>query len=253
MKGWPIQMITPHRDARLYRGVVYKDKPMQKSYLSYPPKELVTNFQRCNGPCSPMFYCSVDPSAIYFELGVKPGDKVYISKWSVVKEFFINRIAAVGELEIDNAVRDTVLTFFETKFSQPIHETYSSQYKVTAAITEKMTTGKINGDDRLLGALSYPSVAHPGRSENLAVKPEIVDQCMQLDYVEEITITSVSDDKTISFDRTDFSSNFESDRINWTGKALHWTVGSGKALTVTVEPDGWVARDENGNIVNPGA
>ncbi|MGZ7179032.1 RES family NAD+ phosphorylase [Burkholderia gladioli] len=253
INGWPIQAITPHKDTRLYRGVVYKEKPTKKSFLGYPPKMLVRDYQRCNKPGSPMFYCSVDPSAILFEIGVAAGDRVYISKWSAIKEFWINQIAPRSNMEIENAVRDTVLTFFETKFAQPIHETYSSQYKITAAITEKLTTGGIvNGDSRSLGGLTYPSVAHPGRSENLAVRPEIVDQCLRLDYAEEWTITEVHEEGKISFNRTDFASDFTSDDIKWTAKALHWTLAPGEEVTVTAEHDGWVARDKNGNIVNPG-
>ncbi|TDY22576.1 RES domain-containing protein [Paraburkholderia sp. BL6665CI2N2] len=253
INGWPMQAITPHKDTRLYRGVVYKEKPAKKSFLGYPPKMLVRNFQRCNKPESPMFYCSVDPYAILLEIGVTSGDKVYVSKWSMIKEFWINRIAPRSDMEIENAVRDTVLTFFETKFAQPIHETYSSQYKITAAITEKLTSGGIvNGGNKSLGGLTYPSVAHPGRSENLAVRPEIVDQCLQLDYAEEWTITAVDEGGKISFNRTDFASDFTADDIKWTGKALHWTLGPGEEVTVMAEHDGWVARDKNGNIVNPG-
>ncbi|MBY4715846.1 hypothetical protein [Burkholderia cepacia] len=249
--GLKMRGVTPHMDSRLYRGVVFREKPSKVGFLGYPPASIVTNFQRCNPPSNPMFYCSVDPSAIYYELGVQPGDKVFLSKWSVSQEFFINRIAPPDEDDMSDLVRDIVLTFFETKFSQPIHETYSSQYKITSAISEKLSSGELIGDHRVIGAVSYPSVVHPSRSENLAIRTAVVDKCLQLDYVEEILVTNVQGN-TISVDRTDFSSNFDGDNIIWTGKPIHWTMGPGTKLVVTAEPDGWIARDENGNVVNPG-
>jgi hypothetical protein len=249
--GLPMKMITPRLDARLYRGVIYKEKPLDVKLLSYPPKELVTNFQRCNPPDSPMFYCSVDPAAICSELRVRSGDKLYLSKWSVAEEFFCARVSP-NEDEYENSrENELVFGYFETKFLQPIHQTYSSQYKITAAICECLTTGNIVGDLRTNGGLIYPSVAHSSRSENLAIQPHVVDRCLHLDWVEELTIEAVSD-ISISYKRTDFSSNFEDGLISWTGKALHWTLAPGKQITMTAELDGWIARDLEGNIVNPG-
>jgi len=251
MTGLQMKMVTPHKDSRLYRGVIYKEKPTKTNFLGYPPATLITDFQRCNSPGNSMFYCSVDPSAVYYELGVRPGDKVYVSKWSVLQDFFLNRIAPRDEDETDDLVGGVVLTFFETKFSQPIHETYSSQYKITSAISEKMTSGKLMDEHRILGGLTYPSVTHPNRSENVAIRAAVVDQFLHLDYVEEILIADVQG-KNISYTCTDFSSKFDGGNIVWTGKPLHWTMAPGAMLTVKAESDGWVARDENGNIVNPG-
>jgi len=251
--GLRMKFITPHKETRLYRGVIYRDKPTDVKFLRYPPKQLVVDFQRCNPPEQPMFYCSPDPAAIYYELGVRPGDIVYLSKWSVLEDFFVNRIApldAEGEDE-DDLIKEIIFTFFETKFSQPIHETYSSQYKITSAISEKISSGDLLGDHRILGGLTYPSVSHPNRSENLAIWPAVVDRCLRLDYVEEVLITAV-EDKKISINRTDFSATFDEGLIGWTGGVMRWTVDSGAAITFTAEYDEWVARDQYGNIVNPG-
>lgn len=250
--GVPIRGITPHKDARLYRGRVSGDKPSTVAQLSYPPADKVINFQRCNPPHAPMFYCSPDPAAIFYELDIKKGDNLYISKWSVTSDFLILQIAPNMKEETEHHLRDMVLTFFETKFSQPIHETYSSQYKITSAIAEFMSKGQIADREKLkLGAISYPSVSHPGRSENLAIRPEIVDGCLKLDYVEEVHIDAIRGQE-IQYTRTNFASQFPGSKIEWQDKVLHWTVPPGTLIKMTAEPDGWVARDENGNIVNPG-
>ena len=142
------------------------------------------------------------------------------------------------------------MTFIETKFAQPIHETYSSQYIITSAISENLSFGNIDGDKRKIGALSYPSVSHPSRSENVVIHPDIVDKCLRLDYVEEIEITDVKGQQ-IQIKYTDVCSSFEDNKIIWAGRKKQWNLPPGALIKVTAEPDGWVVRDEKGNIVNP--
>lgn len=250
--GLQIRGITLDKETRLYRGVIYTQKPLDVSQLWYPPFKNITNFQRCNPPNKPMFYCSPDPASIFYELDVKPGDNIYISKWSAISNFIILQMAPNVAETSGNHAQDIILTFFETKFSQPIHETYSSQYKITSAIAEHMSKGDIVNDENIeIGAISYPSVSHPGRSENIAIRPEIVDTCLRLDYVEEINVKEVRG-KIIEYTRTDFCSHFSEGKIEWEGNIIHWTVPPGALITLTAEHDGWIARDEKGNIVNPG-
>lgn len=250
--GVPMMAITPHEETRFYRGIVYTAKPDEAKQLGYPPSASTVNYQRCNPPGKSMFYCSPDPAAVFYELHVRPGDVIYLSKWSLVSKFFVNRIAPRGDEGPRSAVRDIVSTYFETKFSQPVHETYSSQYKITSAISETLSSGNvIAGPPIPIGGLTYPSVAHPNRSENIAVQPHIADQCLRLDYVEELLVTAV-DGYIIRYDRKDFSANFEGGKIHWSGSPMRWTLPPGRMVTMTAEADGWVARDEQGNIVNPG-
>ena len=75
---------------------------------------------------------------------------------------------------------------------------------------------------------------------------------MQWDYVEELTITSVSPDD-ITYQRVDFAYGHINGTLAWQGKSLHWIMPPGALYTFTVEHDGYVARDQNGNVVNPGS
>ena len=256
ISGIPVHVDKVRNDARLYRGVLHEQRPLDRSLLSYPPASTVTNFQRCNPPNRSMFYCSPTPAAAFYELDVHPGDRIYLSKWSISREFLLQKISRSEDEDLSPPT-DSIFTYFETKFSQPIHDTYSSQYKITAAITEVLTLGKIEVPDgsMALGGLLYPSVAHPGRPENLAIRPDVVDRCLNLDYVEEIQITDRKEDanQTITYNRIDVSSDFSNGEIRWSGRPLHWNAGPGPALiTFTNEPDGWIARDARGNIINPG-
>lgn len=255
--GLSIRGITPHKSSRLYRGIKYQNRPLETKQLGYPPPELVMNYQRCNPPNQPVFYCSPDPACVLYELNVQPNDLIYLSKWSVNNDFYILQLFPKEDLERNDQLQDTVLTFIETRFTQRIHAAYSNQYKITSAIAERMSSGEIVDSIEMkalgipIGAMSYPSVSHPGRSENLAIRPEIVDKCLQLDYVEELKIEEVRDGE-IKYSRTNFSSNFADGRIEWANKPLHWNVSSGSTITITKEPDGWIARSSDGSIINPG-
>ncbi|MGP3659719.1 hypothetical protein [Burkholderia glumae] len=255
IKGIPMQAATVRPGTTLYRGVIYAEKPMNVGYLSYPPAHFVKNYQRCNGPRSPMFYCSVDSAAVFAELDAQPGDKVYLSKWTINKEFFFFRIPPDTTDDMKNdAAFSKIETFFETRFAQPIHETYSEQYKLTAAITEKFSSGDLLGDaaainGRVLGAIAYRSVAHTPRSDNLAIRPFIVDQCLQLTEVQEVEVIGKEGDlRTVR--ETDFSSNFEDGEINWAGRPGQWTVQPGQSLQFTVENGVWVARSTDGSVID---
>lgn len=255
IKGIPMQAATVQPGTTLYRGVIYAEKPINVGCLSYPPAHLVKNYQRCNGPGSPMFYCSVDRAAVFAELDAQLGDKVYLSKWTINKEFFFFRVPPDTTDEMkDDAAFSKIETFFETRFAQPIHETYSEQYKLTAAITEKFSTGDLLGDaaivnGRVLGAVVYRSVAHTPRSDNIAIRPPVVDQCLQLTDVQEIEVLSRDgDSRTVR--ETDFSSDFAGDKINWAGRPGHWVVQPGESLQFVVENGQWVARTADGKVVD---
>lgn len=253
VKGFYIRAFTLKKGQRLYRGVKYDFQPDNVSFLGAPPAHKVEGFQRCNKPHSPMFYCSVDPAAVFYELDVKEGDVVYLSKWSVdIDDFFVSPV--VCQLDDDSlySALDMVYTYFETVFSQPVHDTFSYQYKVTAAISELLAARGVNGDPagREIGGLSFPSVSHPNCSDNLVLYPDVSERCLSLDYVEEVEVIKVSG-KTIDVKFTDISNSFDSGVINWAGRPGEWSIAPGQVLTFTAEPDGWVARDSVGNVVSP--
>lgn len=242
----------------LYRGRKSSKKLMDVEEIGSPNASLVTDYQRCNKPNDPMFYGAVHPATAVYELNPDIGESVYLSNWTTTEEFLAQTIPPdeLGKIEND-PIRDQIATFFETKFAQPIHETFSSQYKITSAISDVLTSGSIKGelDDHLrknkVGAIKYPSVAMSEYAECLALRPWLERNCLKLNYVEEVLITDVGDG-TISFDRKDVSSTFANGKIHWAGKPLHWTLDRAGSFQATVERGGWVVRHEDGTIVHPG-
>ena len=261
----PVVAISVPSELRLYRARKNprEGKPDKVDQLGAPRPEFVTSYQRCNKPGSPMFYCSKLPGAVLLELDVHLGDVIYISQWSVERPFIFNAgFTDPDRLKSTRPNQDTIATFFETKFCQPIHETYSNQYKITAAITQVLTSGNINGLEEQshhfraaapdgIGGIAYSSVADVGRPLNLAIRPHVVDRCLALNFVEEWVITDVAA-QGISFERKDFTADFGDGLIHWTGKPIHWNLKGPQVVTATAELNGWVVRDETNQIIKPG-
>lgn len=254
--GIPMMAFPVPKGTIFYRGVCYSHKPEQVGLLGYPPADKVTGFQRCNIPAKPMFYASADSAAIFAEISAKPGDKIYLSKWVVDTEFIAFRIPPdTSDDVLSDPVFSRLETFFETRFSQPIHRVFSDQYKITAAISEKLSTGAViwdNGitDGRPFGAVIYPSVAHPSRSDNIAIQPNVARDCLRLQDVREIKVIENLDNSWVT-QWTDFCADFSQEKIHWTGRGPKWSVNPGGFLTFTAENHEWVARNQDGTIVHP--
>lgn len=247
------QAFTVEANQALYRGMVYDDKPLHVSFLGAPPAEKVTSFQRCNKPHFPMFYCSVDPGVVLSEINVNVADKVYMSKWRVVStDFLLTNVVPDLPEEVWYPALEVLYTFVETKFAQPIHETFSDQYKVTVAITEVLASRNINGNSngRGIGGVFYPSVAHPSRAENVALYPDIADQFLTLDYVEEIEIVRCEKSE-IHIRYTNISTEFAEGRIHWEGRPRHWQLNRGDTVRFVNDGNGWSALDHQDNVFDP--
>jgi hypothetical protein len=254
--GVPLRVDVIAAGQRVYRGVRHLDKPRQTKLLTHPPAEMVIDFQRCNRPGNPMFYASADAPTVLAELNAKSGDVVYLSTWTVEREFLFFRIPLLTsnpDLEDDPRFA-RVSTFFETKFMQPVHHTFSYQYKVTAAIAHRLSNSPIAGGDEILegrelGAIVYPSVAHVSRTHNIAVRPDMVQECLKLRGVREIEVIGSNDD-AFEFVERDFSAEFVDGEIMWKGRTAEWAMESGQPLNFTIENKAWVARDRHGMVVH---
>lgn len=224
----------------LYRGIVYNDtKPKSVNDLKYPPANRVHSYQRCNPPQSPIFYCSPDDTIPLYELEVKVGDTVYLANWKVINHFFSAHLFE-NSRKLEGRVSDKkTLDFFRKMFSTKAQPSISNTYKITSALSEILINASINQTQlpvsAMWGGIIYPSTLHPKQSENLAVKPEICDMCLELQYVREIKIFSV-DGYDIKGEYTDFCNNFENGEINWTGKNMHFTVHPGESFSFKYRP-----------------
>ena len=183
-----------------YRAnIVDEGRPVNVARLSYPPYEKIADYQRCNSPGFPVFYCAPDQGTACSEIYAKIGNTVYVSNWIVTHPFFCTNIAlpmTYGDAS------DLVNTFIETKFVQEIHKTFSHQYKVTAAIIEMLFSepnelipvhDSVKGNVVPFGmsAVKYPSIATGLSGYCYAIKTDAVDNCLKLESVLELKIENI--------------------------------------------------------------
>ncbi len=240
--------ITLNPKQKLFRGVSYNDKPTTVDKLGAPPANIVTGFQRCNRPNSPMFYCATGIGPVFYELQPSVGDKVYVSKWSVIKPDFCVGYISPPDLSKFDHFLTAIYLFFDTKFMEPIHDDFSYRYKITAAITdffvhENLYEPKIEG-------VQYTSAAYPGGAENLALLPSVVSKYLSLDYVEEWVIKQISKNGFVA-SADDIASNFDDGKIHWEGRSKEWIIPSKSICNFEMGPNGWIATLEDGSEIDP--
>jgi len=207
-------------------------KPSKLIEIREPPWEFVTGFQRCNSPGKPVFYASNRILTAALETNVVDGDTVYMSQWFLTKPMRCN-VAVMSELYDEHKEIDEILTsasielieYFETLFTRPVHDTFSEQYKTTAAISE-MLTGEFSRalispevDDAFLSSdghmgLAYKSVVDRAEGENLALHPTLVTEFCSIGNVIEARIISRSD-SDIVLEVLDFSDTVTDGVLSW--------------------------------------
>ncbi|WP_298987423.1 hypothetical protein [uncultured Roseibium sp.] len=236
---------------KLFRGVSHDTKPTSVDKLGAPPDEKVCGFQRCNGPGRAMFYCAAGIAPIYFELKPKVGDKIYISRWSVVRpDFAVLKIYEPDHSKLSPAI-SSIYQFFDTKFTEPIHDSFSYRYKVTAVITDFLLHEGLFEREHNIAGIKYTSTAYPSKAENLAILPSTVAESMLLESVDEFEIEEVTKDG-FRTKRLDFTTRFDGDgQILWEGRGREWKIPPKSIAIITQGDEGWSVTDADGNVIDP--
>jgi hypothetical protein len=251
--------------SKLYRGVLWQEKPVNISQLCYPPQESVKKIHRAGRVNQPLFYCSFARDAVFHELGVHTVDKLVVSEWETVSSLIVNNVGYYPEaLEKLGASRTMpywyneqrpeaieenkqVRQFFADEFTKIVPPGQEHLYKLSVAIAEMHF-----GFDMFDG-LIYPAMAMRGNADNLAIKPSSVDNKLVLKKVEYYQITECCKDVGYRVRMLDFANSFsENGQIEWKGRLPHWVLRNrGEALEVAVENGKWVARNLQGEMVEP--
>jgi hypothetical protein len=222
-------IILPDWEGKLHRAVPYDVRPNYKKDLWYPPIEK-TKLGRANLPNNPMFYCSGDPRAIFFELGLKPGDMVVTSKWIFKDEILVSPLGYSAEaFERLNASRSCpivvpenerherefnhtnirITKFLHDLFTQKITIGSEYLYKLTAVISEMFFS--LQSDCGLV----YPTIAMHANAENFVLTPSLVRNRLALESAKWSRVDKVKD-FSYTFTPLAYSDSFDSDgRIEW--------------------------------------
>ena len=149
--------------------------------------------------------------------------------------------------------------FLAAEFSRVVEPGSEHEYKLSIAIAEKLL-GPLNTENggstipagSQFGGLIYPALAMSANADNLALLPEIVDQHLDLEQVEYIRVEDKTSETQFQVTVLDFANSWGSDgSIEWKGRRPQWQIQAGEAVQVSVENGRWVARDVNGEIIEP--
>jgi hypothetical protein len=208
-----------------------------------------------------MFYCTTSKAAALWENHVKPGDYVVVSKWRFTKPCHLSLVGYSEEvfwrlganrdmpnvsLPDETEANVEVRKFLAEIFSVDVKEWHCEWYKLTAAITEILI------GENTCGGLMYPTIPMSARADNFALKPEFVADGLEFVNAKYVVMKS-SDGAAINVDTIDFAPCVRPDgRLDWKGRTEHWILAKqGDALKFSYEDGEQVARDLEGNIVDP--
>ena len=259
--------ITPqfHPGLKLYRGIKYKEKPQNVSFLSYPPEHKITSYQRINRIGKPMFYAAAARTVPFFELDANVGDTLVLSKWISKENILLNNIGYTSLVSAKlnsnrntpnwnknskrddvSEVNDYILNFLSEEFTKVIKPNEDFLYKISVAIAEKFYQSEI------FDGILYPFISMNANADNIALKPKAIDENkLHLEYVEFI---EVLDKRGMKYEINvlDFTNSFEiHGEINWKGRKKRWSIPSHIPFQQLNENGEEIIRDMNGNEILP--
>jgi hypothetical protein len=104
----------------------------------------------------------------------------------------------------------------------------------------------------MFDGLLYPALAMRGNADNLAIKPPAVDKKLAFKKADFFQIEDYSDN-SYKVTWLDFANSLSCEgKIEWKGRLPQWKLGKkGEMLMLKVENGMWVARNPNGEVVEP--
>jgi len=241
----------------LFRGRL-GERCNHRDELTYPPESLV-GLGRANRYGSPVFYGATARSAVFFEVPNGVGDQLLVSRWRTVETLLVNHLGytvtvfeelgsnrdragwdgKTSPMEGNDEFRDALETLGKLFASRD-----SGRYKLTAALAEFFMRPPFEG-------LIYPTIAMRANADNFALKPNWVDRGLEFIGVELVRIDAINGferDVTI----VDYATGRADGSLHWKGRAPNWKLKEkDEELLFTAEQGVWVARDTEGNIVDP--
>ena len=238
------------------------NKPGNIKSILYPPSNKVTNFGRVNRPSQSVFYSATSREATFFEQDLKVGDFITIGRWKTTSELLVANVGYSSgvfnglnsnrecqkwgdDTKISNEENRYILNWLSKQFATKVKSSNESYYKISVAIAEKFLMGE------LFSGIIYPTIAMRANADNVVLYPEVVDEHLSFERVEYAEIEEVGDFK-FEIKVRDFADELtDAGKIKWKGRHPNWKLKPKEKLELSIENGKWVARDNNGNIVEP--
>src|SRR3984893_11450098 len=287
-KGYAIRAMVFEPGLPVFRGNIYDFKPLNRSFLTYPPKEKITKPQRANREHNPMFYCSGARPPPFFELDVQPGQFICISRRRTTAPLLVNNVgyhdAVFKKLQsvrawdvypgivpaLDpnfptNETNTIIHQFLAEAFSEKIRYGDDHRYKLSAAIAERLlgnVTDRRDEAKRMVGpklpdyrkfaGIMYPSIAMSCTADNLALTPEFVEAHLVLEQVEYLRVDSIPVPLRYKYTPIDFANSCDKDgTINWLGRVQRYTFPANAGVTASEIAGETILHFPDGTPVEP--
>lgn len=193
------------------RNVIGANKRIKEvKYLTYPPKNLVKSYGRCNKPGQNIFYGALSWMTTMNEVGPRRGDLITSTKWRAKQNATLKYSPIFKNQPTDNVINpemleveriyeqkvstfppyikeaaDLLLQFITDAFTKRINPKEHLNYIISAYFSDKIFNDLDNGR---IEAIYYPSVHEKLSFQNIAIKPYVLDEKYELDEVSDFLV-----------------------------------------------------------------
>ena len=265
--------IKDMRTRKLYRGRICSERPLTTDDVSYPTSDKVKKLGRANRVGQSMFYCCVGAFPVFFEIHAKAGDLIALSEWAVTEPLWIHNLGyhpdaldTIGapmsaersplispvpnETNHNNRLRRRM----SLAFTKDVPDGQEYLYKETIAINELLfdrasplpSHGPNSPRSERVAGTAYPTLQMRGLADNMAMRPEFVESCLEIKSLRYILVeTAQQDTLSYTFLTVAHSNIFFGKKIVWQETLPS---ESERRTHVAFQNGQWIFRDGGGRI-----
>lgn len=209
------------------------------SRLSYPPAS-ACSIGRANVAGEAVFYASAGMPTTFIEMKnrVAVGGLVVVSEWRSIMEI------ALQEVGFKNGM-NSLATDYESLMHRLFTHPGDKFYPYSSQIAKHLMTGTE------LGGIIYPSIESGNLSENVAIKPQWIDEKFFPVNASLYKVTGIHPGFRYDIGEIDFGT-IENGKIDWKGRCRNWQIRKpGGTLTMKSNGWAWEGFDNDGNLIDP--
>ena len=199
------------------------DQPLENiSELGAPPKDIINKNGRLNLAGESVGYFSFSHRTSIFEVNPVVGDVLYLTNWELIKEIYICHIGYAKKQFDEWDSKKSPHRYKWVIDTSELNEQEVNKYNILSDIVtgdrppylKSNAVGKVLMTRGLHAGLLYPSIAHGGNADNIAIKEEFLD-IIYLNWIEVVRITKL-DNGSVSYERVKWSDTWDSNGyISW--------------------------------------
>jgi hypothetical protein len=265
--------IKDMRTRTLYRGRICSERPLTTDDVSYPASGRVKKLGRANRVGQSMFYCCVGAFPVFLEIHAKAGDLIALSEWSVTEPLWIHNLGyhpealdrigspifahrspLISPIPNETNHNNRLRRRMSLAFTKNVPEGQEYLYKETIAINELLfdrasplpSHGPNSPKSERVAGTAYPTLQMRGLADNVAMRPEFVDSCLEIKSLRYILLETAQEDTlSYTFLTIAYSNAFSGKKIVWQEKLPS---ESERRTHVAFRNGQWIFRDDGGRV-----